>query len=444
MQVSVETTKGLGRKLTIQVPADRIEKEMTTRIAELAKKVKIDGFRPGKVPVSVVKQRFSKSVQAEVARDLMQSTLYEALQEKDLTPAGTPQVEPGAIDDGKDFEYSATFEVFPEVTIVELDGVEVERVSAEVVDADMDVMLDKLREQHKEWVEVDRASKNGDKINIDFEGFVDDEVFEGGKATEYDLVLGSGSMIPGFEEGLVNLKAAEEKDLSVTFPEDYNQKDLAGKAAIFKIKLHKVLEGQMPEVNDDFVKKFDEKGKTVEEFKTEIKKNMERELKRQVIQLNKEKVFDAFLEKNTTDLPASLIDREIEHLKKDMVNRVFGGQKADMSKLPDLPRDMFESQASRRVHLGLVFSEYVKTHEMKADPKRVDEWLKEHSESYEKPEEVLNWYRGSKERMAEVEGAVLEEQAIEKMLEKAKIKPVTMGYDEVMNPKPEDKKEEKA
>lgn len=439
MQVSVETTKGLGRKLTIQVPAERIEKEMTTRIAELAKKVKIDGFRPGKVPERVIKQRFSKSVQAEVARDLMQSTLYEALQQKDLTPAGTPQVEPGAINDGKDFEYTATFEVFPEVSIVELDGVEVERVEANVVDGDIDAMLDKLREQHKEWVAVERASKNDDQINIDFEGFVNDEPFEGGKAEGYDLVLGSGSMIPGFEEGLLKLKAGDEKDLNVTFPEDYNQKDLAGKAAVFKIKVHKVSEGKLPEVNDEFIKKFDESGKTVEAFKAEVKKNMERELKRQVIQLNKEKVFDAFMDKNPTELPASLVDREIEHMKKDMLNRVFGGQKADLSKLPDLPRDMFEAQANRRVHLGLVFSEYVKAHDMKADAKRVDAWLKEHSESYEKPEEVLNWYRGSKERMAEVEGAVLEEQAIEKMLEKAKIKQVTMGYDEVMNPKTEEK-----
>lgn len=445
MQVSVETTKGLGRKLTIQVPAEKIDKEITSRIAELAKKVKIDGFRPGKVPNRVVKQRFGSNVKAEVARELVQKTLYEALQEKDLTPAGTPEVEPGVIADGKDFEYTATFEVFPDIKIAELDGASIEKVEASVKDSDIDGMLDKLREQHKEWEEVKRQSKDGDKVNIDFEGFVDDKAFEGGKATEYDLVLGSGSMIPGFEEGLKKLKAGDEKDLKVTFPKDYNQKDLAGKDAVFKIKVHKVLAGKLPEINDEFIKKFDEKGGTVESFKAEIKKNMERELKRQVIQLNKEKVFDAFLDKNPAELPVALIDREVEHLKKEMLNRVFGGQQTDMSKLPALPREMFEPQARRRVHLGLVFSEYVKTHDLKADPERVDAWLKEHSESYEKPEEVLNWYKGSKERMAEVEGAVLEEQVIEKMVEKAKLKQVTMGYDEVMNPKPkEDDKEKNA
>jgi trigger factor len=436
MQVSIETTNGLGRKLTIQVPAERIDKEITTRLAELAKKVKIDGFRPGKVPQRVVKQRFSSSVKAEVARELVQSTLYEALQEKDLTPAGTPAVDPGVIHDGKDFEYTATFEVFPEINIAELEGVDVERVNAAVSDADVTNMLEKLREQHKEWVEVEVAAKDGDKINIDFDGYVDGEAFEGGKAEGYDLVLGSGSMIPGFESGLVGLKVADEKDLDVTFPADYNQKDLAGKAAVFKIKVNKVLGGKLPEIDDTFIQKFDEKGGTVESFKADVQKNMGRELKRQVIQLNKEKVFDAFLEKNPIELPAALVDREIEHLKKDMLNRVFGGKQADMSKLPALPREMFEVQAKRRVHLGLVFSEYVKVHDIHADKSRVDGWLKEHSEGYEKPEEVLNWYQSSKERMAEVEGAVMEEQVIEKMVEKAKIKDVKLDYDAVMDPKP--------
>jgi trigger factor len=435
MQVSVETTSGLGRKMTIQVPAQQIEKEFDKRVQDIAKKAKIDGFRPGKIPAKVIKQRFAERIKAEVAQEVMQATLYEALKEKDITPAGMPQVEPGDVDSEKDFEYVATFEVFPEITVDELDGADVSQVASEVKDEDVDSMLDKLRAQHKEWVAVERASKDGDKIDMDFEGFIGDEAFEGGKAEHFELELGSKSMIPGFEEGLVGLKAGDEKDLIVTFPENYGKDELSGKEACFKIKVHKVLEGQLPEVSEDFIKKFESTSDNVEDFKAEIKKNMSRELDRQLNQTNKDKVFTAMLDKNAIDLPKALIDREIAQLKQDMVKRVFGAQQPKNMKMPNLPDEMFIEQAKRRVHLGLLISEYVKKHDLKASPERVDAWLEAHAQSYDNPEEVMKWYRESKERMTEVEAIVVEDQVMEKMLEGATVKNVEESYDSVMNPK---------
>ena len=437
MQVSVEKTSGLERKLTVQVPAETIDKEVNDRIQDLAKKVKLDGFRPGKVPLKVIKQRFSTGVRQEVANEMMRSTLYDAMKEKDLVPAGAPQVEPGQIKDGEDFEYTAVFEVLPSIEIAELDGEKVESVSATVTDEDIDAMVQKLREQHLDWVEADRQSKDGDKLVIDFEGFIDGTPFDGGKANDFELQLGSGSMIPGFESGLEGLAKGDEKDLQVTFPEEYGHKDLAGKEAVFKVKVHKVSESQLPELTDEFIAKYDVKEGGVEAFMADVRKNMEKELERQVKQLNKERVFDAFLNKNPCDLPKALTDKEVENLKQEMINRVFGDRQVDKSKVPDLPSEMFQEQAKRRVHLGLLFSDYIKRHELKPDQQKIDDFLEKMASSYDKPEEVISYYRGSRERMADVEASVLEEQVVEKMLENVEKVEKAMTYEEVMNPKPE-------
>ncbi len=435
MQVSVETTSGLGRKMTIQVPAQKIDVEFDKRIKDIAKQVKIDGFRPGKVPMQVIKQRYADRIKAEVAQEVMQSSLFEALKEQEITPAGMPQVEPGNVEAGQDFQYIATFEVFPEVTVEELDGAAVKQVAASVADSDVDNMLDKLRAQHKDWVVCERESQEGDKIDIDFEGFIDGVAFEGGKASHFELELGSKSMIPGFEEGLVGLKAGDEKDLMVTFPENYGKEELQGKEACFKIKLHKVTEGQLPEIDEVFIKKFESKASDAEGFKAEIKLNMTRELNKQILQTNKDNVFTAILEKNAFDLPKALIDREVGQLKQDMVRRVFGNNQPKDMKMPNLPDDMFIDQAKRRVQLGLIISEYVKKHQLKATPERVEAWLKVHAEGYDNPEEVIKWYQSSKDRMTEVEAVVVEDQVMEKMLESAKVEAVEETYDSVMNPK---------
>lgn len=438
MAVSVETLTGLERKITVSVPTEQFEKEVGTRIQRLVGKVKIDGFRPGKVPLNVVKQRYADSVRHEVARDLIQTTLFDALKEENLVPAGTPDVEPHDLVAGQDFTYSAVFEVFPEFEIVELDGDKVKIVSSEVKDEDVNKMIKNLREQNKVWHDVSRAVVAHDKVTIDFEGFLGDTPFEGGKGENYEVVLGSGSMIPGFEEGLVGAKKDKEVELNVTFPVDYGHAELAGKEARFKVTVKKVMEGKLPELDDAFVEKFNIKAGGLDALKSDIKENMTRELDRRVSSMNRETIFDVLLEKNKFDLPKSLIDQEIEHLKHEMYHRVFGHEHSEHEKIPDFPREMFEDQAQRRVHLGLLFSEYVKKHEINVDSTRVDAMIEKFATAYEHPEEVRTWYRGNKERLAEVEALVMEELVADKIIANAKVVPNVLDYDHVINPKKND------
>lgn len=442
MQVSVETLKGLERKVTISVPTEKVEEEVSSRLKNLARKVKVDGFRPGKAPMNIVEKRFSGSVREEVARDMVQSTLYEALKKEELIPAGYPSVEPEQLEPGKDFKYSAIFEVYPQITINELNQDKVEIVSAEVKDSDVEEMLEKLREQNKDFHEVSRKAKDGDKLLLDFEGFIDGNAFEGGKAEDFEIVIGSHSMIPGFEEGLIGAEIDKPFDLKVSFPKEYGAQDLAGKDATFKVTVHKIMEGKLPKLDEAFAKKFNIKEGGIEGLKKDIRQNMTRELERRVSSLNREKIFDKLLEKNAFDLPQSLVNQEIEHLKHEMYHRLFGPEHNDNEKIPDFPRSLFEEQAQRRVHLGLLFSEYVKKHEIVADKARVDAMIEKFATAYESPDELREWYKGNKERLAEVEGLVMEEIVSEKILEDAKISKKTMKYDEIMNPTQE--KEEKS
>ncbi|HHL3491899.1 TPA: trigger factor [Legionella pneumophila] len=435
MQVSVETLKGLERKVTVSVPTEKVEEEVSLRLRNLARKVKIDGFRPGKVPFNVVKSRFSDSVREEVAREMVQSTLYEALQKNELVPAGYPHVEPLEIEPGKDFKYTAVFEVMPVFEVAELNQAQVDLIRSEVTDKDVDNMIEKLREQNKEWHEVTHAVKNGDKVVIDFQGFLDDKPFEGGSAEGYELVIGSGSMIPGFEDGVVGGKIDKPFDIKVNFPEDYGHKDLAGKEATFKITIKKVMEGKLPALDDAFAEKFNIKEGGIESLKKDIKENMARELERRVSMMNREKLFDALMSVNNVELPLALIDKEIEHLKHDMYHRLFGHEHKDDEKIPDFPRELFEEQAKRRVHLGLLFAEYVKKHEIVADNDKVNAMIDKFASAYESPDELRAWYQSSKEHMAEVEALVMEDMVADKIAEDAKLKYKNMDYDSVMNPK---------
>jgi trigger factor len=435
MQVSVETLKGLERKVTISVPSEKVEEEVSQRLRNLARKVKIDGFRPGKVPLDVVKKRYTDSVLEEVARDMVQSTLHEALKDKDLIPAGYPDIAPEQLESGKDFRYSATFEIFPEIAVKELDKAEVEVVNASVKEKDVKTMIETLREQNKEWQDVTRAVADGDKVVIDFEGFLGDEAFEGGAAKGHKLVIGSNGMIPGFESGIIGAEIGKEFDLKVKFPKDYGHADLAGKDAIFKTTVQTIQEGKLPKLDDAFAEKFNIKEGGIEALKKDIKDNMERELERRVDSLNRENAFNKLLEKNEFEIPASLIDQEIENLKHEMFHKVFGQEHRDDEQIPDFPRSMFEEQAKRRVHLGLLFSEYVKKHEIKVDKARVDAMIEKMAGAYEKPEELKSWYSEDKNRMAEIEALVMEEMVAEKILEDAKSVKKATSYDDVMNPK---------
>ncbi len=435
MQVSVETLKGLERKVTVSVPTEKVEEEVSLRLRNLARKVKVDGFRPGKVPMDVVKSRYSDSVREEVAREMVQSTLFEALQKEELVPAGYPFVEPEQVEQGKDFKYTAVFEVLPVFEIVELNQAPVELIRSEVTDKDVKDMLEKLREQNKEWQEVSHAVKKGDKVIIDFQGFLEDKPFEGGSAEGHELIIGSGAMIPGFEDGIIGGKKEKPFDIKVNFPADYGHKDLAGKEATFKITIQKVMEGKLPELDDAFAEKFNIKKGGVEALSKDIKDNMTRELERRVGMMNREKLFDALMKVNKIDLPMALIDKEIEHLKHDMYHRLFGHEHKDNEQIPDFPRELFEEQAMRRVHLGLLFSEYVKKHQITADKDKVNAMIEKFASAYESPEELRAWYNSSKEHLAEIEALVMEDLVADKIAADAKLKHKTMDYDSVMNPK---------
>lgn len=435
MQVSVETLNGLERKVTISVPTAKVEEEVSLRLKDLAHKVKVDGFRPGKVPMHIVTSRYSDSVRQEVAREMVQSTLFEALQQKELVPAGYPYIEPEEIEKGKDFKYTATFEVMPVFEVAELNQATVELARSEVTDKDLEEMLDKLREQNKEWHDVSRAVKKGDKVVIDFQGFLNDELFDGGSAEGHELIIGSGAMIPGFEDGITGGKKDKPFDIKVNFPEDYGHKELAGKEAVFKITVHNIMEGKLPELNDAFAEKFNIKDGGVDALKKDIKENMTRELERRVSMMNREKLFDKLMEVNAIDLPLALIDKEIEHLKHDMYHRLFGHEHHENEKIPDFPRELFEEQAKRRVHLGLLFSEYVKKHQIVADKDKVNAMIEKFAGAYENPDELRAWYQSSKEHLAEIEALVMEEVVADKIAADAKIKHKSMDYDSVMNPK---------
>lgn len=441
MQVSVETSEGLERKLIVSVPSEKVEEEVDLRLRDLARKAKVPGFRPGKVPMNIVRKRYSDSVREDVAREMVQSTLYEALTTNNLMPAGSPSVEPEEITAGKDFKYTATFEIFPSIEIKEIDHVEIEQTKATVSETDLDNMLRKLQEQNKTWEKVSRTTQDGDKVSIDFKGFINNEAFAGGEAKNHELVLGSNSMIPGFETALIGKEIGTPFDITVTFPEDYNHNDLAGKEALFNITISEVSEGQLPELDDAFAEKFNIKDGGVDALKKDIKENMTRELERRVSSMNRERIFDVLMQANPFDIPNALIEQEIEHLKHEMYHRLFGNEHHENEKIPDFPRELFEEQAKRRVHLGLLFSEYVKHHSISPDKARVDGMIEKFANAYEDPEELKEWYQGNKERLAEIEALVMEEMVAEKAGETAKIVVIEKQYDDVMNPKKDEGEE---
>lgn len=430
MQVSVETTQGLERRLTITVPAEQVTGEVNNRLRQLAKTRRIDGFRPGKAPLTVIKKMFGPSVEADVAGDLMQRNFFEAVMSEKLNPAGMPTMEPAPIKAGEDFTFTATFEVYPEVAVTGLDAVAVEKPQAEVTDADLDKMIDTLRKQHADWTEADRAAEDGDRVTMNFVGSVDGEEFEGGKADDFVLVLGSGRMIPGFEDGLLGKKAGDEFTIEVTFPEEYHAENLKGKPASFAITLTKVEAQQLPELTEEFVKRFGIADGTVDGLKAEVRKNMERELAQALKASVKEQVIDGLLEQNAIDVPQSLIDSEVDTLRKQALQR-FGG--LDAKNAPQLPAELFKDQAERRVRVGLILGELIKANEIKADDAKVQEIIASMASAYEDPAEVVAYYNDNPQLLENVRSLAVEDQAIEFVLAQAKVTDKQVSFDEVMN-----------
>lgn len=429
MQVSVETTQGLGRRVTITVAADSIEKAVKSELVKAAKNVRIDGFRKGHVPMNIVEQRYGASVRQDVLGDLMQRNFVDAIIKEKINPAGAPNYVPGQYKEGEDFTYSVEFEVYPEVELKDLESIEVEKPVVEVNDADVDTMLETLRKQQATWKETDAAATAEDRATLDFTGSIDGEVFEGGKATDFVLAMGQGRMIPGFEEGVIGHKAGEEFVIDVNFPEDYHAENLKGKSAKFDIVLKKVEVRELPELTEEFIKRFGVADGSVAGLRAEVRKNMERELKGAVRNRVKTQAIDGLVSANEIDVPAALVEGEIDVLRRQAAQR-FGGNEKQAA---ELPRELFEEQAKRRVVVGLLLGEVISQHELKADEDRVKALIEEMASAYEDPQEVIEFYSKNKELMNNMRNVALEEQAVETLLAKAKVTEKPTTFSELMN-----------
>lgn len=434
MQVSVEANEGLERRLTITVPADTIDSAVKSRLQQLAKTQRINGFRPGKVPVSVVKKRYGAAVRQEIAGEVMQRNFYDAVMKEKLNPAGMPTFEMKTDKDGEDLEFVAAFEVYPEFEVKNTADIEIEKTVVNISDADVDAMMETLRKQHGQWAEVDTAAGEESRVVVDFVGTIDGEEFEGGKAEDFVLEMGKGRMIPGFEDPIVGKKAGDEVVAEVTFPEEYHAENLKGKAASFAITVKKVEALELPEINDEFAKLFGLEEGDVDALRAEVTKNMERELEQTLKSLTKEQVISGLLDKNPIDLPDALVKQEIGALREQAKQRF--GQQANAQNLPELPDDLFIENAKRRVSVGLILGEVIKSKELKVEDARVEAMIETTASAYEDPSEVVEYYKQNQELMQQMQNLALEDQAIDAILDEAKVTEVEKSFDEVMNKAP--------
>ncbi len=430
MSFNIETTQGLERRVNITVPSEAVEQAVREELKRVAKNARIDGFRKGKVPAQMIEKRFGASVRQDVLGDLLQKHFFNVMLENKVNLAGRPEFTVEQFEAGKELKFTATFEVYPEVQLQGLDKIKVEKPVVEISDADIDKMLDILRKQQATWIETQDVAKADDRVTIDFVGSVDGEEFEGGKSTDFVLAMGQGRMIPGFEEGIIGHKAGEQFEINVTFPETYHAENLKGKAAKFSITLKKVEVMQLPELTDEFVAKFGPNTKNIADLRNEIAKNMQRELKNALVSRIKTQVIDGLLEQNPIEVPTAAVEQEIEVLRNQAAQR-FGG---NAQQAAQLPRELFEEQAKRRVQVGLLFSEVISSNELKADEERVKAMIADIASAYEQPAEVIEYYSKNKELMNNIRNVMLEQQAVDAVLTKAQVTEKASSFDEVMNP----------
>lgn len=433
MQVSIETTSGLGRKVTVGVPAERIESAITERLESASKSVKLDGFRKGKVPMQVVKQRFGADIRKEVVGELMGKTFSEAVSQEKLNPAGQPSIESVTNEPGQDLEYVAVFEVFPEITLGDFSQLNIEKPVSEVTDDDVTVMLDALRKQGATWEEVDRPAAIGDEVAIDFVGTKDGEEFEGGRAEDFLIELGTGRAIPGFEEGVVGMSVGEQKVLSLKFPESYHAEELRGADVEFTVTLHSVTEAVLPELNDDFFAQYGLRQGGEEKFREIVRQNMERDLKNSLRAKVKARVMEALFDMHSdVELPDVLVANEVRAMKHQMIQSMGqGANNFDPNMLPD---DMFMDQAKRRANTGLLVTEYVKLNKLKVDTDRVRERIEEIASTYEESDEVIQHYLNNQQLLQGIEATVLQEQVVDAVLAVANVTEKPVNYQEAIKP----------
>ncbi len=433
MAVTVETLEKLERKMTLTLPVNVIQSEVDSRLKRLARTVKMDGFRPGKVPMTVVAQRYGYSVHYEVMNDKVGEAFAQAANEAKLRVAGQPKITEKEQAPEGELAFDAVFEVYPEVKIGDLSTAEVEKLSTEVTDPAIDKTLDILRKQRRTFAQrpQDAAAQEGDRVTVDFEGKIDGETFQGGKAEDFQFLVGEGQMLKEFEDAVRGMKAGESKTFPLAFPADYHGKDVAGKQADFMVTVKKIEAANLPEINEALAKSLGIADATVEGLRADIKKNLEREVKFRLLAKNKQAVMDALVAKAELDLPKSSVqaevDRMIEGARADLKQRGI----KDADKLP-VPDEMFRPQAERRVRLGLVVAELVRANNLQAKPEQVKAHVEELAASYEKPADVVRWYYSDNRRLAEVEAIVIENNVTEFVLKQAKVAEKAVAFDELM------------
>jgi trigger factor len=431
MQASLETLSTLERRLKVAVPATQIDNEVENRLKRLQRTVKLHGFRPGKVPMKVVMQQFGPQVRQEVLGDTVERTFGEAVREKNLRVAGYPKIEAKpAVEAAGEFEFTATFEVFPEVRIGDLSAAGIERPTVAVGEAEVDKTIEVLRKQRTRYEDVDRAAANGDVVVIDYAGTIDGTPFDGGAAQGQGVVLGEGRLLPDFEAALIGMRAGESKSFELTFPADYHGAEVAGKKAVFEVTLHKVQEQKLPAIDAEFAKSLGVEDGNLDRMRADVRANLEREIKRRVQARVKDQALKTLLETATLETPKALVDMEIERLMSQMAENLRGrGMKPEQM---NMPREAFEPEAKRRVSIGLVLNELVRQQGIKAQPDQVKAMIEEYAESYEHPDEVVRWYYQSTDRVREVEAVVLENNVVEWVLGNAKVVDKATPFEELM------------
>ena len=428
MQVSVEKTSELSRKMTVSVAEEVVQEKMAARLKSLAREVKIDGFRPGKVPQHVVVKMYGDRVRGEIAGDLIQTTYYEALQEQNLRPAGHPHIH--SSDETEGFKYTAEFEVYPEISLEGVEQIDVSRPIATVQDADIDGMIEKLRAQKKSWAIVERVSEEHDRVTISFSGVCEGENFTDGKVENYQVEIGAKQMISGFEENLIGLNAGASKTFELTFPEGYGNEKLAGKVAEFEVQVISIEESVLPEIDEAFIRAYGIEG-SEDAFREDIRTNLEGELEQALRGKLKNAVMSALYEKIQIAVPNTLIDQEVENMMKPYIETAKR-QKMEPEDLK-LPRELFEEQAKRRVALGLILGEVIHKNDIKVDDNKVRSTIEDMAKSYERPKDVVDWYYSDDSRLNDVRQMVLENQTIDWLVAQAKVSDASISFNDAMS-----------
>jgi trigger factor len=428
MQISVENTGKLERRMQVQVPAERVSKEIATRLKELSRTARLKGFRPGKAPITVIRQQFGQQVHREVIGELMQSSFAEAVTQNQLSPAGSPRIEPTSVAEGQDLTYVATFEVFPEVALQPIGSLAIERLTAEVSEGDVDAMIERLRKQQTKFIAVTRPAADGDRVTVDFAGSIDGEAFAGGKGENVPIVLGEGRMLPQLEQGLGGASAGESREVGVDFPADYRATELAGKHAVFKVDVKSVEEPSLPELDDEFCTAFGVTEGGVAKLREDVRANMQRELEQSLRNRNKAAVLDKLYQANPVDVPNALLESQIRDMQIEEMRRI--GAK-DVSQAP--PREPFIEPARRRIALGLLINEIIRREKIVLDPARSNARLDEMVGAYGDPAALKRAYLQNADAMRQVQSLALEDQVSDFILEHAQVHETRHTFKELMN-----------